>query len=273
MRFLCLSLNKWGKQATFCYSKKDTIAVSILIMAQSISTSQLDSPSSSLPIHIATLKCVRTGKAMPFTREQLSAINKAPITAPVAVNYLGLVTDEQADRRHHGGYLKAVHQMSTATYDKLNSEFNLKLEVGLLGENLTTTAVNGNQEMTEATVCIGDIHQYGEGEDCVQLRVVQPRRPCYKINDQIGPTASNRNIASWITSEGISGWYFQVVKDGIMQNELPVYLVHRPYPFANLKQLWALANSKQKISKEIIEPWLDIECLEDSWKKVLAKKI
>lgn len=242
-------------------------------MTQSFSAPQLDSPSPTLPLHIATLECVRTGKAMPFTREQLSAINKAPITAPVAVNYLGLVTDEQADRRHHGGHLKAVHQMSTATYDRLNDEFNLKLDIGLLGENLTTTAIDGHAEMTEATVCIGDIYQFGDGEDCVQLRVVQPRRPCYKINDQIGPTASNRNIASWITSQGISGWYYQVVKDGIMQNELPVYLVHRPYPFANLQQLWALANHKQKVSQQIIESWLAIECLEDSWKKVLAKKI
>lgn len=167
-----------------------------------------------LPYHIATLKSVRTGKALPFTREQLSAINKAPIKQPVAVNYLGLVTDEQADRRHHGGHLKAVHQMSPATYDRLNQEFQLKLSIGLLGENLTTVPVSGEDDMTEANVCIGDVYQYGDGDDCVQLRVVQPRRPCYKINDQIGMAASKRNIASWITSQGISGWYFKWLKMG-----------------------------------------------------------
>ena len=32
-----------------------------------------------LPLHIATLVDVRAGKAMPFTREQMSAIDKAPI--------------------------------------------------------------------------------------------------------------------------------------------------------------------------------------------------
>ena len=226
-----------------------------------------------LPCHIATLKSVRTGKAMPFTREQLSAINKAPIKQPVAVNYLGLVTDEQADRRHHGGHLKAIHQMSPATYDRLNQEFQLKLSIGLLGENLTTVPVSGADDMTEANVCIGDVYQYGDGNDCVQLRVVQPRRPCYKINDQIGMAASKRNIASWITSQGISGWYFQVVKDGIMDHELPVYLIERPYPFATLEKLWAIANDKKGIDKAIIERWLAIECLESSWKKMLAKKI
>lgn len=242
-------------------------------MTQASSNPNLDIQQTDLPLPIATLKYVRTGKAMPFTREQLSAINKAPITEPVAVNYLGLVTDEQADRRHHGGHLKAVHQMSTATYAKLNTEFKLKLSLGLLGENLTTTPVAGAEDMTEANVCIGDIYQYGDGDDCVQLRVVQPRRPCYKINDQIGPTASDRNIASWITSQGIAGWYFEVVKEGVIDHNMTVYLVQRPYPFATLDKLWALANQKRISDKTLVEPWLAIECLEASWKKVLAKKL
>ena len=235
-----------------------------------------------LPLHIANLVCVRAGKAMPFAREQMSAIDKAPINAPVAVNFMGLSTDEQADRRHHGGPLKAVHQLATSTYDKINTEFGLKVRVGTLGENLTTEAVNGLPAMDESTVCIGDVFQYGQDEiidgnggDSVQLRIVQPRRPCYKINDQIGQFKLNKvpNIASWVTKQGIAGWYFEVVGDGMIHADLPVYLIERPYPFATLEKLWQLANSKEKFDAEIIEPWLAIKCLEDSWKTVLAKKI
>lgn len=235
-----------------------------------------------LPLHIANLTCVRAGKAMPFAREQMSAIDKAPINAPVAVNFMGLSTDEQADRRHHGGPLKAVHQLATSTYDKINTEFGLKVRVGTLGENLTTEAVNGLPAMDESTVCIGDVFQYGQDEiingnggDSVQLRIVQPRRPCYKINDQIGQFKLNKvpNIASWVTKQGIAGWYFQVVRDGMIHADLPVYLIERPYPFATLEKLWQLANSKEKFDAEVIEPWLAIKCLEDSWKTVLAKKI
>ena len=234
-----------------------------------------------LPLHIANLTCVRAGKAMPFAREQMSAIDKAPIEAPVAVNFMGLTTDEQADRRHHGGPLKAVHQLATATYDKINAEFGLKVRVGTLGENLTTEAVNGLPAMNESTVCIGDVFQYGgqygntDNNNSVQLRIVQPRRPCYKINDQIGQFKLNKvpNIASWVTKQGIAGWYFQVVRDGMINTDLPVYLIERPYPFATLEKLWQLANSKEKFDAEVIEPWLAIECLEDSWKTVLAKKI
>ena len=235
-----------------------------------------------LPLHIANLVCVRAGKAMPFAREQMSAIDKAPIKEAVAVNFMGLTTDEQADRRHHGGPLKAVHQLATSTYDKINTEFGLKVRVGTLGENLTTEAVNGLPAMDESTVCIGDVFQYGQDEiidgnggDSVQLRIVQPRRPCYKINDQIGQFKLNKvpNIASWVTKQGIAGWYFKVVRDGMIHADLPVYLIERPYPFATLEKLWQLANSKEKFDAEVIEPWLAIECLEDSWKTVLAKKI
>lgn len=234
-----------------------------------------------LPLHIANLTCVRAGKAMPFTREQMSAIDKAPIKAPVAVNFMGLTTDEQADRKHHGGPLKAVHQLPIATYEKINAEFDLRVHVGTLGENLTTEAVNGLPEMDESTVCIGDVYHYGQldgervvnSDNSVQLRIVQPRRPCYKINDQIGQFTKVPNIAAWVSKQGISGWYFEVVCDGTIDADLPVYLIERPYPFATLETLWQLANSKEKFNAEVIEPWLAIECLEESWKKVLAKKI
>ena len=228
-----------------------------------------------LPMHIADLTCVRAGKAMPFAREQLSAIDKAPIKAPVAVNFMGLTTDEQADRRHHGGPLKAVHQLPPATYEKINAEFGLKVRIGTLGENLTTEALDGLPEMEETTVCIGDVFQYGDMNDdnSVQLRIVQPRRPCYKINDQIGQFTKVPNIAAWVSKQGIAGWYFEVVRDGMIGADLPVYLIERPYPFATLETLWQLSNSKEKYAAEVIEPWLAIECLEESWKTVLAKKI
>ncbi len=234
-----------------------------------------------LPLHIANLICVRAGKAMPFAREEMSAIDKAPIKAPVAVNFMGLTNDEQADRRHHGGPLKAVHQLATSTYDKINAEFDLKVRVGTLGENLTTEAVNGLPEMDESNVCIGDVFQYGQDKingtdnnsDSVQLRIVQPRRPCYKINDQIGQFSKVPNIASWVSKQGIAGWYFEVVRDGMIDANLPIYLIERPYPFATLEKLWQLSNSKEKFDAEVIEPWLAIECLEESWKTVLAKKV
>lgn len=145
----------------------------------------------------------------------------------------------------------------------------MSVRVGTLGENLTVTPLDGVVSMTERTVCIGDVYQFGDGEEAVQLRIVQPRRPCYKINDQV----SKYKVASWMSSEGITGWYFQVVKKGQMMSDTPVYLVERPHPFANLQALWQLSNQKGKVDIEVVRPWIEIDSLVDSWKDVLVKKI
>lgn len=227
-----------------------------------------------LPQFIGTLIEVRAGKAEPFTREKLSAINKYPVQGKVSVNYMGLATDEQADRRHHGGYLKAVHQMPITTYQKINEAFGLITEIGMLGENLTVITPDTQLPMQESNVCIGDVYFFGEiGQDGndnhgIKLKIVQPRRPCYKINDQLG----HYEIAKFITMQGIAGWYFQVVQDGELCHGLPVYLVARPYPFADLATLWQLSNQKQTIPEAVLNQWLSIPCLEDSWKEQLYKK-
>lgn len=220
-----------------------------------------------LPFLIGTLSEVRAGKVDYFARDKLSAINKYPVQGEVAVNYLGLVTDEQADRKHHGGYLKAVHQMPITTYAKINEAFGMNVAVGTLGENLTV--LTPDEPMQEHNVCIGDVYRFGEDDaSSVKLRIVQPRRPCFKINDQLG----RYEVASFISQQGIAGWYFQVAQDGNLSAGLPVYLVARPYAFADLATLWQLANQKGKLPADVVERWLAIDCLEDSWKAILAKK-
>ena len=81
------------------------------------------------------------------------------------------------------------------------------------------------------------------------------------------------NIGAWISKKGISGWYFEVFRDRMIDADLPVYLVEGTYQFATLEKLWQLSNSKDKFDAEVIQPWLAIECLEESWKVVLRKKI
>lgn len=216
---------------------------------------------------VGTLTEVRAGKADYFARDKLSAINKYPVNGEVAVNYLGLVTDEQADRKHHGGYLKAVHQMPITTYQRLSEHFKMTVTVGTLGENLSVTTEG--EPMQESNVCIGDVYRYGEDDmTSVKLRIVQPRRPCFKINDQLGIYEA----AAFITKQGMAGWYLQVVQDGNLSVGLPVYLVERPYPFADLATLWQLANQKQPIPMAIVNQWTAIDCLDVSWQEKLYKK-
>ena len=218
-----------------------------------------------LPRFIGTLTDVRAGKVEPFVRG-VSAINKIAIEGSMSVNLLGLSEDEQAEHKFHGGHLKALHQMPITTYDAINQEFNLNAPVGSLGENLTV--MTAGEPMCEDNVCIGDIYQFGEGDDSVQVRLIQPRRPCYKINDKLGTAG----VSYFVAREGIAGWYYQVVRTGVLHADMPIYLIDRPYPFANLTALWSLINQKSGIEAQTADKWLGIDCLEISWKKKIYDK-
>ena len=63
-----------------------------------------------------------------------------------------------------------------------------------------------------------------------------------------------------------------VTSDGNLSVGLPVYLVERPYPFADLATLWQLANQKQPIPMAIVNQWTAIDCLDVSWQEKLYKK-
>ena len=74
------------------------------------------------------------------------------------VEKLGLVGDQQADLRVHGGADKAVYCYPIEHYarwrEKLQGKEDL-LVPGGFGENLTT------QGLDEGRVCVGDIFQMG----------------------------------------------------------------------------------------------------------------
>ncbi|MBL7668216.1 hypothetical protein I6I86_09695 [Moraxella osloensis] len=79
-------------------------------------------------------------------------------------------------------------------------------------------------------------------------------------------------LVNCIHHQGMAGWYLQVVQDGNLSVGLPVYLVERPYPFADLATLWQLANQKQPISMAIVNQWTAIDCLDVNWQEKLYKK-
>ena len=56
------------------------------------------------------VRSLLAGSIQPFARGEGSAIVKAPVPGPVRVTRLGLCGDDQADKVHHGGLDKAIHQ-------------------------------------------------------------------------------------------------------------------------------------------------------------------
>ena len=202
---------------------------------------------------------LQTGEALPFAREQTSAINKSSVDS-ATVTTDGLIGDEQADPFFHGGPLQAVHQMPLQAYTLIRQAFpDVVVYEGGLGENLIVS------DMAESGVCIGDIYRIGT----VHLQVTRPRRPCWKIDAQL----NRRGVAKFLQDNACVGWYYRVLQPGDLRLGDSCALLERPHAFATLTRLWQIYNDKGFRDPEEIGRWLAIEALERSFKVKLGERV
>lgn len=131
----------------------------------------------------------------------LSGIFKEPVEGRITVRRLNLEGDGQADLTVHGGPEKAVYAYSLEHYDFWRGLLpGIDLPPGSFGENLTV------EGLTEENVHIGDCFQIGTA----QMRVTQPRMPCYKLAAKFGRT----DIVRHFLETGYSGFYLAVIREG-----------------------------------------------------------
>ena len=167
---------------------------------------------------IATLLSVQTGRSAPLGPDGVpSAIVKTARTGGVAVGVLGLDGDEQADLAVHGGPEKAVYAYAASHFPDWAAKFPaLNFTGGAMGENLTIAG------MTEADICVGDVHAIGTA----LLQVCQPRQPCFKFSLRHG----NNRLPKAMVKSGQSGWYYRVLQTGALAAGDNVMLHERPNP-------------------------------------------
>ena len=158
---------------------------------------------------------------------QFSAIWKQPVDGPTRITREGIVGDEQADRRVHGGPEKAVHHYAAENYVRLAERFPriaADFVVGSIGENVSTIGVD------ETSVCIGDIYRLGSA----LVQVSQPRRPCWKIDARYGVAG----ITAFINESGHTGWYYRVLEEGVAAPGDTFTLEERLQGAVSLDCLW-----------------------------------
>jgi MOSC domain-containing protein YiiM len=173
---------------------------------------------------------VQVGHVAPLGPGQVpSAFVKRPISGPVMVERLGLVGDQQADLRVHGGPDKAVYCYPIEHYAKWLAErpsAEALLVPGGFGENLTTLGLD------EDRVCIGDILLIGS----VTAQVTQPRTPCFKL----GLRFANMLMLRAMIRSGRSGWYLRVLEPGLVEAGASTTIIDRlnpSWPVARLNRL------------------------------------
>ncbi|MFC5598427.1 MOSC domain-containing protein [Deinococcus cellulosilyticus] len=132
-----------------------------------------------------------------------SAIVKSSTSEPLQLTLTGLVGDQQADLRYHGGPDKAICVYPAEHYAFWKEKLGRELPVPGFGENFTTLG------LLEAEVCIGDVYQVGE----VRVQVTQPRQPCFKLAMRHGI----KDLAVQVTESGFTGFYLRVLQEGTVQ--------------------------------------------------------
>ncbi|TVT51302.1 MAG: MOSC domain-containing protein [Denitromonas halophila] len=190
----------------------------------------------------------------------MTGMFKTRLDAPVLCTREGLVGDKQADRRYHGGPDKAVHLYPADHYARLVAAFPAlagQVGPGTLGENLSVAG------MDETQVCLGDVFVLG----ACRLQITQSRRPCWKIDHRLGVSGASRRVAD----EGITGWYFRVLDEGLIAPGDDMMLVERPNPDISLARLWAVETAHRPAVEEV-RALSRAAGLSAGWAKKLAQR-
>ena len=183
---------------------------------------------------IVSVQVGRTGPLGP--RKVPSAFVKRPIPGPVMAKQLGLVGDEQADLRVHGGPDKAIYCYPADHYDKWSTERpsdKALLVPGGFGENLTTRGLD------EDLMCIGDLLRIGG----VTAQVTQPRQPCFKL----GLHFKDPQIHREMLRSGRSGWYLRVLEPGLVEAGASITRIGCRNPTWSVARLYHLFGSRATV--------------------------
>lgn len=145
-----------------------------------------------------------------------TAMEKKAVIDSIELTNLGLVGDEQAEKKVHGGpdralchYPREHYEFWQAKYPELKALFR----ASAFGENISTIG------MTEENVNIGDVYQWGTAI----IQVTQPRSPCFKLN---GLTQLS-DFSCTMQESGKIGWLYRVIKAGTVSENEPLILLNR----------------------------------------------
>lgn len=178
-----------------------------------------------------------------------SAIDKQPVDGPVAVRRLGLVGDEQADTKNHGGPEQAVYAYAAEDLATWAERLGRTLAPGSFGENLTLSGV----DVTEAR--IGERWRIGT----VLLEVGDVRTPCLKFQTWLQQPRWIRRF----TAESRPGAYLRVLEEGTLRAGDAVEVVEtRDHDVTVGLMFRALMTERSLLPRLLVEPRVRAEALD-----------
>lgn len=182
-------------------------------------------------------------------QQRASGINKIKTDQPLKITCDGIEGDFIGDTVLHGGREKALHHFPADHYQKLCDTFPSSVELlipGSIGENISSF------KLLEEDVCLSDTFSIGSAI----VQISQPRKPCWKIDVKCG----SRGIATFMHSQGLCGWYYRVLEEGMIASTDSLKLIHREKNAPTLKEFLSVTSASRP-NPELLEQFTEINGL------------
>lgn len=185
--------------------------------------------------------------------EGRTGIDKRPVSTSVRFENDGVAGDVVVDRKHHGGFDKAVYAYSIEDLKWWEKEIGRPISNGAFGENLTTEGIDVNAAL------IGERWQIGS----VVLEVSEPRIPCRVF----AGFWDRPTLIKDFTNAGRSGAYLRIIQEGEIKAGDEILVLERPEHEVSIRDIFeAKAGERGKIAQ-----LKAVEQLSKSYKEWLAK--
>ena len=201
---------------------------------------------------IAKIVSVNVGTPKEFEykgRTAQSAIWKTPVNGRVAARGINLDGDDQADRKAHGGYDKAVYAYAIEDIKWWEGQLDRELNPGMFGENLTTEGIEVNDAL------VGEHWEIGN----TVLEVSEPRIPCWRL----GVRMDDKTFPRKFTEAMRPGPYLRIIQEGEIGAGDVIKVVDRPDHGLSIRDVFRIYTQDRAEFKRILE----VDKMSDDGKK------
>ena len=185
--------------------------------------------------------------------EGRTGIDKRSVDGPVKIANDAVAGDTVVDRKHHGGYDKAVYAYAREDADWWESQIGRSLTNGAFGENLTTEGIDVNQSL------IGERWQIGN----VILEVSEPRIPCRVF----AGFWDRPTLIKDFTAAQRSGTYLRIIQEGEIKRNDEIVVISKPEHGVTIRDIFAAKSGERGKIAQLKE----VKELSDAYKEWLDK--
>lgn len=185
--------------------------------------------------------------------EGKTGIDKRPVNGAIKFADNGLAGDVVVDKKHHGGFDKAVYAYASEDARWWERQIGVEINNGAFGENLTTEGIDVNGAL------IGERWRIGN----VLLEVSEPRIPCRVF----AGFWDRPTLIKDFTAALRPGSYLRIIEEGEIKAGDLIRVEFKPQHEVTIRDLFAAKSGERGKITQLKE----VTQLSESYKDWLAK--